>query len=593
MKPPINPNRTFYHVFGIERNATAEDIKKAYRSLARKYHPDTNPGDAAAEARFKKISEANDVLSDPTKREQYDWALDDAILEEKRKKRAPGTVGQPPKFRPPAQPPPAPPWTAPPPPRPQPPPAPPPPPVSPPPPPSPRSVPAKPRVSAVGQDSTGVQAIFRTVLIAASLAAAVVFGVVMLTNQRPDDTATSWAIELSLPSLPRYPDMARLVGTTLTSDGCRFQNQIQPGLLLQIECPEEKRVVSGSAYWAGDDPETFQAVRGKEGPSCRTGDGVGQYAGVPGFECRFSDGYVYLSVSGRTESQARARLLTLARRVAAPYAATAPRQTSSPASDPRAFRQVVSGTKHSCGLRNNGTVICWGFVDPNSVDSTTQTPQGRFTMISVSYHGGCGIRVGGLVKCWGWYTDTGARAGVFKQVDMSSNESCGVMTTGRLQCWDQPGTRPIPTGRFRMVSTGDNSACAIRVNKSVVCWGLHFDGVYGDLVRPPSGQFSSIDNNAASACGIRVTGRVVCWGPSDLSSIPIEGSFVSLSLGDAALCAVATDSHVACVGGDPGNGWTEPPGGEFRQVSVGDYHACGVHMDGTITCWGDIASPPT
>ncbi len=64
--------RDYYAILGVSKNASAEDIKKAYRQLARKYHPDLNPGDKAAEARFKEITEANEVLSDVEKRNQYD-----------------------------------------------------------------------------------------------------------------------------------------------------------------------------------------------------------------------------------------------------------------------------------------------------------------------------------------------------------------------------------------------------------------------------------------------------------------------------------------------------------------------------------------
>lgn len=64
--------KDYYKILGVPKNATAEDIKKAYRKLAKQYHPDKNPGDKTAEAKFKEITEANEVLSDPEKRKYYD-----------------------------------------------------------------------------------------------------------------------------------------------------------------------------------------------------------------------------------------------------------------------------------------------------------------------------------------------------------------------------------------------------------------------------------------------------------------------------------------------------------------------------------------
>ena len=64
--------RDYYETLGVSKGASASDIKKAYRKLALKYHPDKNPDDASAEEKFKEAAEAYEVLSDDTKRQQYD-----------------------------------------------------------------------------------------------------------------------------------------------------------------------------------------------------------------------------------------------------------------------------------------------------------------------------------------------------------------------------------------------------------------------------------------------------------------------------------------------------------------------------------------
>src|SRR5438067_4869642 len=69
---PSTAKKDYYEALGVARAADADEIRKSYRRLARKYHPDLNPGDKAAEERFKSVQEAYDVLSDQKKRQMYD-----------------------------------------------------------------------------------------------------------------------------------------------------------------------------------------------------------------------------------------------------------------------------------------------------------------------------------------------------------------------------------------------------------------------------------------------------------------------------------------------------------------------------------------
>lgn len=79
--------RDYYKILGVPRDASTEEIKRSYRRLARKYHPDMNPGDKSAEERFKDIGEAYNVLSDSAKRSQYDQFS--RFLNQKKAKRRP------------------------------------------------------------------------------------------------------------------------------------------------------------------------------------------------------------------------------------------------------------------------------------------------------------------------------------------------------------------------------------------------------------------------------------------------------------------------------------------------------------------------
>ena len=71
--------RDYYDILGVSRDASQDDIKKSYRKVAMKFHPDKNPGDSSAEEKFKEAASAYSVLSDPGKRQQYDQFGHDAF----------------------------------------------------------------------------------------------------------------------------------------------------------------------------------------------------------------------------------------------------------------------------------------------------------------------------------------------------------------------------------------------------------------------------------------------------------------------------------------------------------------------------------
>ena len=89
----------YYKILGLDRKASQSDIKKAYRKLARKLHPDLNPNDKEAQRKFQEANEANEVLSDPAKRKKYDeygkdWEQAEAFEQAKRSQRSTSRGGR-------------------------------------------------------------------------------------------------------------------------------------------------------------------------------------------------------------------------------------------------------------------------------------------------------------------------------------------------------------------------------------------------------------------------------------------------------------------------------------------------------------------
>ena len=84
--------RDYYEVLGVARNANADEIKKAYRKAAIKYHPDKNPGDKEAEEKFKEAAEAYDVLSNPDKKARYSPEELEALMQKLKQESAPAAA---------------------------------------------------------------------------------------------------------------------------------------------------------------------------------------------------------------------------------------------------------------------------------------------------------------------------------------------------------------------------------------------------------------------------------------------------------------------------------------------------------------------
>ena len=225
------------------------------------------------------------------------------------------------------------------------------------------------------------------------------------------------------------------------------------------------------------------------------------------------------------------------------------------------FASFTAGSSHTCGVRPDGTFVCWGSFSAlrefSGYGGNFRGPEGQFASIDAGGFHTCGVRADGTVQCWGYSS---------------------------------------PKGQFLSVSSGWEHNCGVRNDGTVECWG---SGVYANAfgkATPPEGQFASVSAGYQHTCGVSNDGTIACWGRDvNGESTPPEGQFASVSAGWEFTCGLRSDGTVACWGSD-GNGESTPPEGQFASVSAGASHACGLRSDGTVACWGanddGRATPP-
>ena len=155
------------------------------------------------------------------------------------------------------------------------------------------------------------------------------------------------------------------------------------------------------------------------------------------------------------------------------------------------FTAVATGWWHSCGLRTDQTIACWGRNDfpGNAFPGQARPPDGTFTAIAAGYLHSCGVRTDQTIACWG------------------SNRHYQ-FTSGQVD---------PPEGTFTAVSAGAFHSCGIRTDQTIACWGEYAasDGRTVYHPDPPGGRFVAVIAGDDHSCGLRTTETIVCWGTDD------------------------------------------------------------------------------
>ena len=254
-----------------------------------------------------------------------------------------------------------------------------------------------------------------------------------------------------------------------------------------------------------------------------------------------------------------------------------------PIAEPTHYTAVSTGSFHTCALRDNHTIACWG----NDNRGLSDAPPGTYKAISAAESHTCALRTDGTIACWGTNTQgqSDAPPGTYLAIDAGTWYSCAVAIDGTLACWGSADHVDAPPGsRYKAVAVAEHHACAIRTVGTIACWSGHSDVE----IIPPQGQYKAISSGLHHFCAIRTNSTIACWGDdSGGRASPPAGIYKAISAGQHSTCAIRTNSTVKCWGDTFIERIGPSPRGLFTDISLSIWgHSCGLHIDGTISCWG-------
>jgi hypothetical protein len=270
------------------------------------------------------------------------------------------------------------------------------------------------------------------------------------------------------------------------------------------------------------------------------------------------------------------------------------RQAAAPA---ERLTTIAAGGYHTCGLRPDGTAVCWGA----NAYGQSSPPGGSYVAIAAGAANSCALDGQGAISCWGsdYYGQSSPPKGAFTSLALGPGGGCGIRKDGAMVCWGTPARCPPPRGKYRQVVLGTAHGCATRVDGKTVCWWY---SAGNEEWRPPAEgpradeRFVrlSVSTSGGHVCGLHPDHTVRCWGANHGGQARApRGKFLAVTAGSAYSCGVREeDRKVVCWGetysdvlrsSGPGNVF-HPLDGAYADVRGGDKQVCGLRPDGTVRC---------
>lgn len=290
--------------------------------------------------------------------------------------------------------------------------------------------------------------------------------------------------------------------------------------------------------------------------------------------------------------------------------------TGDTADPPPAWVLLDMGYITSCGVLDDGRLICWGYDEWVAAAPT----EGFFDSVSVGADGGCALTRDGGVSCWCVYADQERACeeqpldGGYVEVQSGAYWACAERADGTLRCWGaEPSPGQPPAEPVLDWSIEENVGCAVLLDGSISCWGdtelwtRDWDTAADTAAEPISGppeefKYTQVAVGRTHACGLDTAGEVHCWGQTAFQipyPDPPPGPYASITAYNQTTCGLRPDSTAECwydfpqlwdvddapFEADGGPKWEPPPGERWASIGLGEWDACGLTVDGKAHCW--------